>query len=132
MVVDLPAPLGPRKPSTSPLATVRSIPDTAVIEPNFLVRPWMMIMAAGGSKRPGNIGCVPLEKSLLRRKGFLCSKGAGFVTPARLAAGDDIDLMVPARTETGPEKGPAGEIWNVSRKVGRSRKTQPAGAGGLG
>src|SRR6266700_5774492 len=75
MVVDLPAPLGPRKPRTSPLATLRSIPDTAVIEPNFLVRPWMMIMAAGGSKGPGNIGCVPLEKSLLRRKSFLCSKG---------------------------------------------------------
>src|ERR1700686_4210184 len=83
MVVDLHAPLGPRKPSTSPLATVRSIPDTAVIAPNFLVRPWMMIMAAGGSKGPCDDGCVPLEKSLLRRKRFLVPRVDEAVTPAR-------------------------------------------------
>src|SRR3954470_970898 len=45
MVVDLPAPLGPKKPSTSPLATLRSMPATAAIEPKFLISPDISIMA---------------------------------------------------------------------------------------
>ncbi len=38
-----PAPLGPRNPNDSPGATSKSIPSTAVISPNRLVRPraWM-------------------------------------------------------------------------------------------
>ena len=38
-VVDLPAPLGPRKPWTSPVATLRSSPSRARVDPNVLVRP---------------------------------------------------------------------------------------------
>ena len=38
MVVDLPAPLGPRKPCTSPSATVRSSPSSARTEPKLFVR----------------------------------------------------------------------------------------------
>ena len=45
MVVDLPAPFGPRKPSTSPFATVRLIWSTAVIDPNRLVRPLVAIIS---------------------------------------------------------------------------------------
>src|SRR5512146_235211 len=37
IVVDLPAPLGPRKPWTSPGATSRSSPSSARTEPKFLV-----------------------------------------------------------------------------------------------
>ncbi len=33
IVVDLPAPLGPRKPNVSPRATSKSIPRTASISP---------------------------------------------------------------------------------------------------
>ena len=39
MVVDLPAPLGPRKPWTSPGDTVRSRPSSARNWPNVLTRP---------------------------------------------------------------------------------------------
>ena len=39
MVVDLPDPLGPRKPCTSPASTVRSSPSRARTVPNFLTRP---------------------------------------------------------------------------------------------
>ena len=39
IVVDLPAPLGPRKPSTSPRATRNDTWSTAVKPPNRLVRP---------------------------------------------------------------------------------------------
>ena len=39
MVDDLPAPLGPRKPNTSPRSTSKSMPSTAVNSPNCLVRP---------------------------------------------------------------------------------------------
>src|SRR6202522_1262454 len=37
MVVDLPAPFGPRKPNVSPAATSKSMPRTASISPYFLV-----------------------------------------------------------------------------------------------
>src|SRR6185312_2452849 len=45
MVVDFPAPLGPRKPSTSPLATRKETLSTAVKLPNRLVRPSISISA---------------------------------------------------------------------------------------
>src|SRR5215831_44714 len=38
MVVDLPAPLGPRKPSTSPLPTSNDTPSTARFGPKDLLR----------------------------------------------------------------------------------------------
>ena len=38
MVVDLPAPLGPRKPSTSPRSTVKETPFTATFGPNDLLK----------------------------------------------------------------------------------------------
>src|SRR3712207_855543 len=49
IVVDLPAPLGPRKPVTRPVATVKETSSTATLSPYFLVRPETVIMAA----RPG-------------------------------------------------------------------------------
>ena len=39
MVVDLPAPFGPRKPNVSPRATSKSMPRTASMSPYFLVSP---------------------------------------------------------------------------------------------
>src|SRR5437667_12712691 len=48
MVVDLPAPLGPRKPKTSPRSTTRSMPATAVIGPKLLVSPSISIMEIEG------------------------------------------------------------------------------------
>src|SRR5882762_1879094 len=38
MVVDLPAPLGPRNPSTSPVPTSKETPSTARFEPKDLLR----------------------------------------------------------------------------------------------
>ena len=38
MVVDFPAPFGPRKPNTSPFATLKEIPFTAWKEPKFFFR----------------------------------------------------------------------------------------------
>src|SRR5437868_1037766 len=46
MDVDLPAPLGPRKPSTSPRSTVNEIPFTARLVPNILTNLSTLIMAA--------------------------------------------------------------------------------------
>ena len=40
MVVDLPAPFGPRNPTTSPLVTLSSTPSTARLSPNVLVSPF--------------------------------------------------------------------------------------------
>src|SRR3546814_6460540 len=48
MVVDLPAPFGPRKPSTSPLATDKLMLSTAVNGPNCLTRFFMSIIVLRG------------------------------------------------------------------------------------
>src|SRR5579863_7855971 len=47
MVVVFPAPLGPRKPNTSPVATSKSTPRTASSSPKRLTRPWTEIAAPG-------------------------------------------------------------------------------------
>ena len=39
IVVDLPAPFGPKKPKDSPFATSKSMPSTAMKSPYFLVSP---------------------------------------------------------------------------------------------
>ena len=50
MVVDLPAPFGPRKPNVSPRATAKSMPRTASMSPYFLVSPDTTM--AGGRSLP--------------------------------------------------------------------------------
>ena len=45
IVVDLPAPFGPRKPSTSPLATANETPSTATIGPKALRSPFASIIS---------------------------------------------------------------------------------------
>ena len=52
-VVVLPAPLGPRKPNTSPRATLNDTSATAVREPKTLVR-WLTSIAAAA--RRGRLG----------------------------------------------------------------------------
>src|SRR5262245_13041808 len=44
MVVDLPAPFGPRKPSTSPRSTEKDTPSTARFAPNAFTRLSILIM----------------------------------------------------------------------------------------
>src|SRR5688572_20315429 len=44
MLVDFPAPLGPRKPRTSPFATVNETPFTATFGPKSFLRFWTWIM----------------------------------------------------------------------------------------
>src|SRR5690242_20316971 len=48
MVVDFPAPFGPRKPRTSPVSTVRSSPSRALVRPNVLTRPAALIAVVMG------------------------------------------------------------------------------------
>src|SRR6185436_15417830 len=44
MVVDLPEPLGPRKPTTSPRSTLNEMPSTARLAPKFFTRFSILIM----------------------------------------------------------------------------------------
>src|SRR4051794_24326533 len=57
MVVDLPAPFGPRKPNSSPVPTVRSMPRTASTSSNVLTRP--LTSTAGGRSRVASPEGVP-------------------------------------------------------------------------
>src|ERR1019366_2380860 len=54
-VVVLPAPFGPRNPTTSPPATLNDTSDTAVRAPKTLVR-WLTSMAAGTARAGGRLG----------------------------------------------------------------------------
>src|SRR4051794_5360803 len=47
MVVDFPAPFGPRKPKNSPCATWRFTPSTATVCPNRLTRPEAATLGTG-------------------------------------------------------------------------------------
>src|SRR3954453_9831840 len=57
MVVDLPAPFGPRKPNSSPVRTARSMPRTASTSSNRLTRP--LASTASGRSRTASPGGVP-------------------------------------------------------------------------
>src|SRR5205823_5646324 len=46
MVVDLPAPLGPRKPKNCPGATCKSMPSTATRSPKRRDNPWVEMVGA--------------------------------------------------------------------------------------
>src|SRR3954451_1279676 len=68
MVVDLPAPFGPRKPNSSPVRTARSMPRTASTSSNVLTRP--LTSTAGGRPRvappegvPNAVRVTPAECS---------------------------------------------------------------------
>ena len=60
MVVDFPAPFGPRNPVTLPACTVKSMPATAVLLPYLLVSPRASIMVSSlvvsGTARPYGAG----------------------------------------------------------------------------
>src|ERR1700676_5348101 len=85
MVVDLPAPLGPRKPKISPRRTARSLPLTASMFPYVLTRPCTAMTTSapwsawiGGRSRTAvavmAIVCpFPADQALWR--GFLGAEG---------------------------------------------------------
>src|SRR6188472_4486232 len=56
IVVDLPAPFGPRKPVMLPGATVKSSPSNAWVRPKDLTRPW--ISTAGAEVLPVLARCI--------------------------------------------------------------------------
>src|SRR6516164_7282504 len=84
MVVDLPAPFGPRKPKNCPASTRRLIASTALNEPNVRVSPSVRIatslIRADRFRHPR----VPLYHELLRRLAFEISALVRSV-PSRLA-----------------------------------------------
>src|SRR3954471_15311586 len=70
MVVDLPAPFGPRKPSTSPRLTVNEIPSTARFAPKDFTRLSILIIklgsfltVQGGGLSPKNAAAPAAEAS---------------------------------------------------------------------
>src|SRR5882762_6873031 len=115
MVVDLPAPLGPRKPSTSPLSTRRSMPVTAAIRPKFLVKPSMTLMVGMAQTNLGKTGetVVPIKKS---RDDFKGARPASAIT-------DDL-LRFAARTQSGRQR-ESRHIKSGPRKGAREVRRDP-------
>src|SRR5437762_3343732 len=108
MVVDLPAPFGPRNPKTSPCRTSKSTPATATKSPNFRTScrtsiagtgaPWM---TAGGRRRFGKhvsknrqtgaqppLGRSVERRERLRQVGF---RGAAHALERRATCGGHFD-----------------------------------------
>src|SRR3954454_15976085 len=90
IVVDLPAPFGPRNPVTVPASTVKSAWSTATRSPYRLVSPTARIMRcssrSGGARPPRARGALgrgaqpaaePLEASLLDDGGLGGGQGQG-------------------------------------------------------
>src|ERR1700761_282533 len=113
MVVDLPAPLGPRKPNVSPAATSKPIPRTASMSPYFLIRLSTWIAAprwplAGPAPAPAPV-CMATQVPPLRtqvepnvaaartrpgtgrggRSSLLRRLGAGVLTLVLVVSGED-------------------------------------------
>src|SRR6266508_2000498 len=93
MVVDLPAPLGPRNPRTSPLPTSKEIPSTARFGPNDLLRFSTLIIAL---PVPGR--CRDEAHSSLRGRRVISKLPIGMIASrmrAFKAAGDGLIILAP-------------------------------------
>src|SRR5690348_5774928 len=88
MVVDLPAPLGPRKPKNSPRRTARLRPLTATFLPKTRVRPTVAMAASGGigigAIGVGAVGAAPCHGAgciigaLIGPSGVVCDWAGGW------------------------------------------------------
>src|SRR5213593_1954453 len=67
IVVDFPAPFGPRKPTISPAATLNDTSRMAVTGPYCLVSPWTSIMRRSWAKQPTGDYSTGLEERHARR-----------------------------------------------------------------
>src|SRR5689334_9693251 len=108
MVVVLPAPLGPRNPNTSPLATSKSTPRTALISPKSFWSPLTTIALAGRSPFPairsyvtksliGLLGEDPVQRPAGLREGLGGAPsllGIAGVDHLRRRDGQRLDLLL--------------------------------------
>src|SRR3712207_6827553 len=99
MVVDLPAPLGPRKPVTFPGRTVNVTASTAVLAPYLFVRPWASIISLLRSLRRADRPVTTLGAGGCRA-GPPCGRSCD---PAGVRPTDDArDLRMRSRGRTTP------------------------------
>src|SRR5216684_375701 len=68
MVVDLPAPLGPRNPSTSPLPTPKETPSTASFGPKDLLRFSTLIKALSKTHTQTGTACLKFPAAARRNR----------------------------------------------------------------
>ena len=90
MVVDLPAPLGPRKPSTSPRTTSSDMPSTATISPKRLRKSLASINTAMRfllRPSPAVLGQRDYEVFGFVKNGFGPAKPSGFFVLPRAYLG---------------------------------------------
>src|SRR5690606_4104614 len=113
IVVDLPAPLGPRKPCTSPRATSRSRPSRAVTFPYFLVTPEMSM--AGDSPLAGPVDDIVDLLSDVDPVVFVMSAGVGVFAAGPRSGG----LGCGRRLAVGGLVGAFGRVGVEHRAVGQ-------------
>src|SRR5512147_419917 len=131
MVVDLPAPFGPRKPSTSPRSTVKEMPSTARLAPKLFTRWSIRIMGLELPKR-GTIAQLPRKKIMRSIVGFLA---ATFFSLCAFAQ-PSLKMMIPANPgggwdQTGRNLAAAMQSAKLVSGVQFDNKGGAAGAIGL-
>src|SRR5882672_10221230 len=96
MVVDFPAPFGPRKPSTSPRSTVNEMPSTARFGPNAFTSLSIFIMLKEGQNyrritrlQSADVWRLGHERHEIRSRFTRADRGSG----ARSIAGSDRSAM---------------------------------------
>ncbi len=145
MVVDFPAPFGPRNPSTWPRDSSNDTPSTAVIEPKRLVRLEALIMAlfrrgrlpyhTAGSRRRGVSGPIhktpkdsaPSGENRLPEGGWQCVQADRNRGPNQVGASERGGGWIPPRFLWGGSARGAGPVdWDGLRVV---RATKFVGSG---
>ena len=156
MVVDLPAPLGPRKPSTVPRSTEKLTPSTAVKAPKRFTRWSISIIAMTGlslgcgARRPARSSKAPASgqpgeepggshtvEPMIRLSGqIIRATGRAAAQRARWTS-RELAGVSPARGRTGSRGWWCGGGWRGRRRRHRRlpsppgpRRVPPHGAGG--
>src|SRR5438874_13580880 len=103
IVVDLPAPLGPRKPNTWPAGTLNDTSSTATSGPNFLTRL--------------RISSIPSLRR--RRPGCLTRGGAGYaggsIPSISAVIALSVGLTCDGQAPASPPSGPTRYLWKFQR-----------------
>src|SRR5512132_2567307 len=126
-VVVLPAPLGPRKPTTVPWSTSKLRSSTATMSPKRLVSPWMVMTAMASSSAPPACSSRPVtSRALNTARRYEAEVAASSAPGGQLRVGRQVHAEPPLSTH-GQSRDPV-ETGSLGEEGGRGQQ-DPDGGG---